>query len=204
MVLSEINHLNLPEKYFENCITYNILNYFNNKLGFKLFPFSISQNMEHKYGFDFGYKYIDDFFAIQYKKPIYVNNIAKWAINIDQLKTILSMGLGKKVYYCFPDFNRVDLWYLGLDYSFFTRADRLYTYLNNTRKKSVKKDDPIVQNWSETVNDGLLGLKKEHQTILSMLDELKDNNLYNILSQIAGAKEELIIFSVLEERDERK
>ena len=43
-----------PKKYYEACITYNIIVELN-RMGKKVYPYSISQRQEKEEGFDFGY-----------------------------------------------------------------------------------------------------------------------------------------------------
>ena len=57
-----------PEKYYEACITYNIIKELN-RIGKKVYPYSISQRDEKEEGYDFGYHVSENSFLIQYKSP---------------------------------------------------------------------------------------------------------------------------------------
>lgn len=112
-----------PEKYYEACITYHILRYYEEKRIGRIFPFSISQIREKTEGYDFGY-YLEDkeYFFIQYKRPYYGSSA--WQINIGQLNTIVENGIGKITYYAFPDFHNIFEWYTGLENTFFFERSR--------------------------------------------------------------------------------
>lgn len=45
-----------PEKFYESCLTYNIIQYFDEVLEQKVYPFSISQLEEKSAGYDYGYE----------------------------------------------------------------------------------------------------------------------------------------------------
>ena len=44
-----------PEKYYEACVTYHIVRYYEENFDERIFPFSISQIQEKREGYDFGY-----------------------------------------------------------------------------------------------------------------------------------------------------
>jgi len=130
-----------PEKYYEACITYNLIYDFEMKLDTKLYPFSISQIEEKDKGYDFGYKLSNDSFFVQYKRPnIYETKSEKfnWKIDIEQLKVINNNNFKLKTYYALPWFIDVGEWYHALDLTYFIDAVKLkYILKNKANNKSA-------------------------------------------------------------------
>lgn len=124
-----------PEKYYEACITYNLVTEFYIKYDIKLYPFSISQIEENDKGYDFGYELSNDSFFIQYKKPsdLYDVNSKKfsWKINNEQLNIINRNDIGLKTYYALPGFVSTNKWYEGLDLTYFIESIKLKHVLKN-------------------------------------------------------------------------
>ena len=143
--MAEIHRLEVgnrfpPEKYYEACITYHILRYYEeNGIG-RIFPFSISQIQEKTEGYDFGYRVEnEECFFIQYKRPYHGSSA--WQINIRQLKRIMENGIGEITYYAFPDFYDIFEWYTGLENTFFLNADDLASQI---RMKKWKESETVL------------------------------------------------------------
>lgn len=135
----------LPEKHYEACLTYHMIEFYKNKYGKKIYPFSISQIQEKEKGFDFGYQIEQGtIFFVQYKRPAefpLCNGSFRWEINIEQLQTILDGGIGNCTYYALPAFFRISDWYEGLEMSWFIRADHLWAQLrilDKLKEKTVR------------------------------------------------------------------
>lgn len=135
-----------PEKYYEACITYNLVNEFNIKYDIKLYPFSISQIEEKDKGYDFGYELSIDSFFIQYKRPNLIDittNMFSWKIENEQLHTINCSNIALKTYYALPIFVNTDKWYEGLDLTYFIESVKLGNILKD---KNLQKTATINSN----------------------------------------------------------
>lgn len=119
-----------PEKYYEACITYHLVNEFKERFGLEIYPFSISQTEEAGEGYDFGYLLNDASFVLQYKRPyVYSNGTFYWKIEREQLNTIISNSLGLKSYYALPAFSDINQWFQGFESSYFAESNQLNHYL---------------------------------------------------------------------------
>lgn len=82
-----------PEKYYEACITYNIIMELK-RIGKTVYPYSISQREEKDEGYDFGYHISEKSFLIQFKSPYKFKEIKngeiiyRWKINRAQLDVL--------------------------------------------------------------------------------------------------------------------
>ena len=142
-----------PEKYYEACITYNLIELFRNQKNLLVFPFSISQREEKLKGFDFGYNNsLVDMFLIQYKRPTPNSEDGyKWKIDLAQLNTLIKSDYLYKTYYCLPAFTSIWQWYTALDNTFFVRAAELKNRLETTEvtgEKSLTEDAVFLQQLS--------------------------------------------------------
>lgn len=131
-----------PEKYYEACITYHLVTYFENILDKKLYPFSISQIQEKDLGYDFGYEAIEFLFFIQFKRPLLNINSNKiyWKIESEQLSTINSQSSNFDTYYCLPNFTDSFDWYKADEKTFFVSSIKL----SNLLKKSISDKKSVV------------------------------------------------------------
>ncbi|MEC0348265.1 hypothetical protein [Bacillus subtilis] len=130
-----------PEKYYEACITYHLVNYFEFTLEKKIYPFSISQIEEKKEGYDFGYKMSEKSFFIQHKRPYKVipKDTYHWKIEIEQLKTINRKANNINTYYALPSFGDSMGWYEALDNTFFVNSRSLeYQIKQINRGRNIK------------------------------------------------------------------
>ena len=125
-----------PEKYYEACITYHLVRYFEQVYSRRLYPFSISQIREKKLGFDFGYELSEgNLFLVQFKRPYVMGNgRIKWQIEKEQAEILAKQPA--KVYYALPAFLDGKEWYEGLDKTFFVPAGIVYTWV---RSKKVEQ-----------------------------------------------------------------
>ena len=125
-----------PEKYYEACITYHLVRYFEQVYSRRLYPFSISQIREKKLGFDFGYELSEgNLFLVQFKRPYVMGNgRIKWQIEKEQAEILAKQPA--KVYYALPAFLGGKEWYEGLDKTFFVPAGIVYTWV---RSKKVEQ-----------------------------------------------------------------
>lgn len=117
-----------PEKYYEACITYHLIGYFEQMYGRRLYPFSISQIQEKKVGFDFGYELSrGNVFLAQFKRP-YVLGKSEigWKIEKEQAEILAKQPV--RAYYVLPAFLEREEWYEGLDKTFFVPAGAVYTW----------------------------------------------------------------------------
>lgn len=179
-----------PEKFYESCLTYNIIKYFEEVLEKKVYPFSISQLDEKSAGYDYGYKISNKSFFIQYKRPILeVNkNLFFWKINKEQLYTINTHNYNINTYYALPNFGNFTDWYDGLDKTYFIDAPKLQLYLKNNDAKNptinaekFKLDtwDTITEKFESFYNN--LAKDNLNQTlyfydILNYIDALNDES----------------------------
>lgn len=143
--------MKLPEKYYEACITYNLINDFRIRFDQPLYPISFSQMHEHHHGLDFGYLSVDQGFFLQYKRPFTQNNnIISWEINIEQLETICSMPFSFACFYALPAFFDVRQWYEGLRHCFFVSARALRNHIGvriKQRSYFLHSDSITLQQW---------------------------------------------------------
>lgn len=125
-----------PEKYYEACITYHLVRYFEQVYSRCLYPFSISQIREKKLGFDFGYELSEgNLFLVQFKRPYVMGNgRIKWQIEKEQAEILAKQPA--KAYYALPAFLDGKEWYEGLDKTFFVPAGIVYTWV---RSKKVEQ-----------------------------------------------------------------
>ena len=141
----------LPEKYYEACITYHIVRYWEENYGERIYPFSISQIQEKEKGYDFGYRgNPEKVFYIQYKRPEPISldwEGGTWRVDIQQLETIIQRNIGGCTYYAFPGFYDAAEWYQGLEKTCFLSADDLFTQLRLMRKLTQKTAVIRKQNW---------------------------------------------------------
>lgn len=145
-----------PEKYYEACITYHLVNEFKERYNKRLYPFSISQIEENSKGFDFGYKISCSSFYIQYKRPfVYeaTESLYSWQICRKQLSVINSQPHALRTYYALPAFVRTDQWFEGLDHTYFVDASKLAAYLDRHREKTktstIHSNVGMLKPWSD-------------------------------------------------------
>jgi hypothetical protein len=128
-----------PEKYYEACITYHLVNEFRDRFDQTLYPISISQIEEHFKGYDFGYCFSGSSFFIQYKRPVTLqNDIYSWHIDKDQLQIINKRSDLFKTYYALPAFSDMMEWYGGIDHTYFIVAPIFQHMLKKLRQRSRK------------------------------------------------------------------
>ncbi|HHY25545.1 MAG TPA: hypothetical protein GX523_02115 [Desulfitobacterium dehalogenans] len=143
-----------PEKYYEACITYNLVYEFNIKYDIKLYPFSISQIEEKEKGYDFGYELSNDSFFIQYKKPSLFDintNKYSWKIDNEQLHIINRSNINIKTYYALPGFVNTSKWYEGLDLTYFIESVKLGNILkskNGQKTATLHSTNNGLRSWS--------------------------------------------------------
>lgn len=125
-----------PEKYYEACVTYHLVRYFERIYNRRLYPFSISQIWEKKLGFDFGYELSKgNVFLVQFKRPyVKENGKIKWKIEKEQAEVLVRQSA--RAYYALPAFLNGKDWYEGLDKTFFVPAGSVYTWM---RSKQVEQ-----------------------------------------------------------------
>ena len=135
-----------PEKYYEACITYHLVRYFEQMYNRRLYPFSISQIQEKKLGFDFGYELLKgNVFLVQFKRPyVKENGKIKWKIEKEQAEVLVKQSA--RTYYALPAFLDGKDWYEGLDKTFFVPAGRIYTWM-----RSKKADQSVWLGTEERV-----------------------------------------------------
>lgn len=172
-----------PEKYYEACITYNLISEFDLIFEKKLFPFSISQLEEKSNGYDFGYTYSDQSFFIQYKRPITCDPVYSWKICREQLNVINSHEFAIKTYYALPDFIDTMQWYTGLEKTYFVSAPQLKNYLDtkktNEKISSIKANSTILKR-----SDDIFFNNTSFQKNVAYKTEPKLITFKNILSYI--------------------
>lgn len=139
-----------PEKYYEACITYNLVELFRNQKNLSIFPFSISQREEKLKGFDFGYRNrLVDMFLVQYKRPNpNSEDPYNWQIDLAQLNTLVKSDSGNMTYYGLPAFTSLWQWYAALNNTFFVRATELKSRLELTKmtgEKTLTADAAFLQ-----------------------------------------------------------
>lgn len=131
-----------PEKYYEACITHHLVNEFKERYDRLLYPFSISQIEENSKGFDFGYTFSSKSFYIQYKRPFsfeVVDSKCSWQIDKTQLSVINSQSYALQTYYALPAFINTNLWFSGIDNTYFIESNRLaFSLKQNQNKKETK------------------------------------------------------------------
>lgn len=156
----------LPEKFYEACVTYNIINFFDEKRAEKVFPFSVSPVQEKTEGYDFAYAIKDTIFMLQFKRPYKNMSGYRWEINIDQLNVIIRNAYGSVVYYALPQFEDYKLWYQALDCENmkFIDATSLKKYLVETGKKSINSSYAKLKNWDQVVYE-LFGMNSYNSTV---------------------------------------
>lgn len=145
-----------PEKYYEACITYHLVNNFKQIFNKRLYPFSISQIEENGKGFDFGYVFSRESFYIQYKRPFSfetVDSLYSWQIERKQLNVINSQPYALNTYYALPAFVDMNQWFEGLDNTYFVDAPKLGNYLNQHRENAktsiIHSNLNMLKTWSE-------------------------------------------------------
>lgn len=161
----------LPEKYYEACVTYHIVRYWEENYAERIYPFSISQIREKEEGYDFGYQLdFERVFYIQYKRPNRIgleNDAWTWSVDVRQLETIIQRNIGSCTYYAFPGFYDVFEWYQGLEKTYFLSANDLFTQLRLMKKLAQKTVVIREQNWK----------LRKFQAYFN-----PENNYYNILA----------------------
>ena len=144
-----------PEKFYEACITYNIIMAFK-RIGKTVYPYSISQRKEKREGFDFGYIYDEASFLIQFKRPEVVKElkvgeeIYSWKIEREQLETLNKNRKNVPIYYALPAFEDVYEWYLGIKKTYFIDSKRLEEFFEKDKKTKVLRSDcPALKRWDD-------------------------------------------------------
>ncbi len=142
-----------PEKFYEACITYNIIVEFK-RIGKVVYPYSISQREEKEEGFDFGYLFDEVAFLIQYKRPQALKEIKdgkkiySWKIEREQLETLNRNSKGIPIYYALPAFEDVYDWYSGIEQTYFIDSRRLEELYDKEKKTNIFRSDCIsLRNW---------------------------------------------------------
>ena len=146
----------LPEKYYEACVTYNIISYFHEKRDEIIYPFSISQVKEKKEGYDFGYEGNNKIFLLQYKRPRQLrDDCYSWEIDKDQLEVIINNSYGNLTYYALPSFDDYKLWYEALCETNMKFVDALTVqrYLDKTGRKSINSNWDGLKCWEQVVDE---------------------------------------------------
>lgn len=178
-----------PEKYYEACITYHIVNYYREKHIGDIFPFSISQSEEHEKGYDFEYRLDSErIFYIQYKRPDRLaadNHALTWTVNICQLLTIIENGLGDRAYYALPGFFDFREWYSGLEKTYFLNADDLYTQLRLMRKTKQQTAIVSAKSWRLKSFEDYFAKQNAYKNILlrESTEEQEQNAVPGILGE---------------------
>ncbi|WP_318627014.1 hypothetical protein [Paenibacillus polymyxa] len=171
-----------PEKYYEACITYNLVNEFKERFETKLYPFSISQIEERNKGYDFGYFNASSAFFIQYKRPFLYDinkGVYQWKIDREQLKTINSQSYYLQTYYALPAFVSNKQWFEGLDHTYFIDASKLQEYLinkNGAKTSSIFSNNVILREW-ETILSKYTSRSKN----LASLSEVEDITIEDLI-----------------------
>ncbi len=108
-----------PEKYYEACITYHLVQYFKTLYSREIYPFSITQFREKSLGFDFGYELSsENVFLGQYKRPLMLEDgHYAWRIDSEQMNTLSKSPV--PAFYILPAFAEAKEWYEGLDKTYF-------------------------------------------------------------------------------------
>lgn len=152
-IIEYFREVQLPEKYYESCVTFNIINYFREKRDEHVFPFSISPVREKQEGYDFGYEVMDKLFLLQFKRPYKNENSYRWDIDIEQLKVIVNNTYGSVAYYALPQFDDYKMWYQALNegYVKFIDSTSLLKYLTKTDKKSINSAYEGLKDWEQVV-----------------------------------------------------
>ncbi|MDU1069847.1 hypothetical protein [Clostridium sp.] len=188
-----------PEKYYEACITHHLVNEFKDRFNIRLYPFSISQVEEYKEGYDFGYKFSNDSFVIQYKRPI-ANSDEKyyWKINRLQLDN-LNANNKFKSYYALPAFSDTSEWYKGFEKSFFVESAKLQNYLKNKNNKNnninsecniLEDGENFIDRYSSKQKNILYSMKEEVVTMEDVIHLANDiekemkNNIWVYLMEV--------------------
>lgn len=192
-----VDLINLPEKYYENCLTYNIVNYYVSNFDKYIYPFTISQREEKEEGYDFGYC-LNDFFAIQYKKPILLESSYSWRISKEQLNVIIRNGLYTKIFYAFPAFHNITQWYSALDHCYFIRADRLFSYLNKKKKSTINsnKDIEVLLTWGEITKEIKIIYDKKYYGLSEISIENQLQKFYRTLKEVTNLDDGLLLFGL--------
>lgn len=138
-----------PEKYYEACITYHLVEYYRMLYRRRLYPFSISQIREKELGFDFGYETArGHVFLLQYKRPIGVGARGYfWDIEKEQAETLTQLPV--RSYYVLPAFSKSKEWYDGLDKTYFLPTQMVCNWLryqNVEKKARLHQREPLVRN----------------------------------------------------------
>ncbi len=143
----------LPEKFYEACVTCNIINYFKEKRAECVFPFSVSPVREKQEGYDFAYEVKDKIFLLQFKRPNRNESCYRWDIDIEQLKVIVNNTYASVAYYALPQFDDYKMWYqvLSKKYVKFIDAISLQKYLAKTGKKSINSSYEELKDWEQVV-----------------------------------------------------
>ena len=132
-----------PEKYYEACITYHLVRE-QERRGRRLYPFAISQAVEHQLGFDFGYGWGRGFLA-QYKRPILRAEGCGWIIDLEQFQTLRNCGV--PAYYVLPRFFLASEWYEGLDLTAFLSVSALEPWIQERKGQKeacLGEEDPVL------------------------------------------------------------
>ncbi len=181
-----------PEKYYEACITYNLVNEFDIKYDIKLYPFSISQIEEKDKGYDFGYELSNNSFFIQYKKPssLYDVNLKKfsWQINNEQLNIINHSDIGLRTYYALPGFVSTSKWYEGLDLTYFIESVKLEHVLKNKEKQktaTIHSINKSLRTWNYYFD-----LKYKHLSSVVQCNTLEPITVGDIQKHVLSMDEE--------------
>jgi hypothetical protein len=160
-----------PEKYFEACITYHLVNDFKERFDKRVFPFSISQIEEKSKGYDFGYTFSNESFFIQYKRPLAYDtdtSIYSWQISREQLSIINHQNYALKTYYALPAFVNTKQWYEALEHTYFVIAPKLEDYLNKkkrTKTNNIYSNIDILKSWSHYSS---IYASKQRNTVLKL------------------------------------
>lgn len=178
-----------PEKYYEACITYHLVNEFKQRFDIELYPFSISQIEEYTEGYDFGYKFSCDSFVIQYKRPdVYSNGEYYWKINREQLDKLNSNNYKLRAYYALPAFIDTNKWFEGFESTFFVEAAKLQYFL----KSKINKNNNINSK-SKILEDSDHFIKKYDygQKNLAYAEEVQSVTMKDIIQLANGIEKEM-------------
>ena len=176
-----------PEKYYEACITYNIIIELK-RIGKTVYPYSISQREERKEGYDFGYSFDSKSFLIQYKSPELFKqvkdgeSIYRWKIDREQLETLNSYNRNIPTYYALPAFDNVYDWYSGIQKTYFIDSKRLATLFDKTTETSIvrsdctalKKWDYLMEKFRRETYNYAIQVPKEEIELLKSTNNVAD------------------------------
>lgn len=175
-IIDFVGEVQLPEKYYETCITCNIINYFKENRGEIVYPFSVSSVREREEGYDFGYGISNQIFLLQYKRPKKIGNGYRWDIDNEQLDVIINNMYGNVTYYALPQFEDYKLWYDALndDNTRFVDVGTLKKYMEKTGRKSINSTCDVLKGWEQVVYELFRGHSYKSMLEATCIDYKKE------------------------------